>query len=47
MGFDVEPTGYEKTILSVRRDGDEREIVIRPTSSLDDELYEEWIVGQD
>lgn len=33
----------EKTILSVRRDGCEREVVIRPTGSLNDELYEEWV----
>lgn len=33
----------EKTILTVRRDGREREVVIRPTGSLNDELYEEWV----
>lgn len=34
----------EQILLQVRdKDGDTREIVIRPTNSLSDELYEEWI----
>lgn len=34
----------EQILLNVKNtDGDEREVVIRPTSSLSDELYEEWI----
>jgi Tol biopolymer transport system component/C-terminal processing protease CtpA/Prc len=36
--------GSEQILLQVRdEDGDSREIVIRPTNSLGDELYEEWI----
>ncbi len=34
----------EQILLQVRdEDGDSREVVIRPTNSLGDELYEEWI----
>jgi len=33
-----------RTILTVRgTDGGEREVVIRPTDGLDDELYDEWV----
>ena len=33
-----------RTILRVRgTDGEERQVVIRPTGSLDDELYDEWV----
>ncbi len=33
----------EKTILTVRSGGDEREVVIRPTDSLRRQLYDEWV----
>lgn len=34
----------ERTVLSVRdAEGSERRVVIRPTESLSDELYEEWV----
>ena len=33
-----------RTLLTVRgTDGEEREVVIRPTDSLEDELYDEWV----
>ena len=37
-------TAEEKVILTVlNKDGDEREVVIRPTSSIKDRLYDEWV----
>jgi tricorn protease len=37
-------TAEEKVILAVlNKDGDEREVVIRPTSSIKDRLYDEWV----
>jgi len=36
-------TAKEKTLLNIERDGEELEIVIRPTSSLRTQLYNEWV----
>ncbi|MCB9219903.1 MAG: PD40 domain-containing protein [Ignavibacteriales bacterium] len=36
-------TSDEKLLLTVIRDGKQKEIVIRPTSSLSNELYDEWV----
>jgi len=33
----------EQVLLRIERDGEAQEVVIRPTSSLSDELYEEWV----
>jgi len=33
----------EQVLLTIERDGTEKEIVIRPASSLSNELYEEWV----
>lgn len=33
----------QETILTVRREGKDRDIVIRPTGSLRSQLYEEWV----
>jgi len=36
-------TANEKVLLNVKRDGKDEEIVIRPTVSLQNELYNEWV----
>ncbi|MGM0589139.1 MAG: S41 family peptidase [Bacteroidota bacterium] len=33
----------ERTILSVQNNGQSREVIIQPTGSLGDQLYEEWV----
>ena len=39
----LENTAKEKTLLSVNRNGDKIDLVIRPTSNLRSQLYDEWV----
>ena len=36
-------TADEKVLLNVKRNSDELEIIIRPTTSLETQLYDEWV----
>ncbi len=38
-------TAKEKVLLNIMRNGNAKEIIIRPTSSLETELYNEWVIN--
>lgn len=38
-------TAKEKVLLNIMRNGNAKEIIIRPTSSLETELYNEWVTN--
>ena len=38
-------TAKEKVLINIERDGNEKEIIIRPTSSLKTQLYNEWVTS--